>query len=235
MHSWKEYFIFTKKERVGIITLIFIIGACIVLPFFCPSPTSSDQLQKQLSLLQKHQTDQTRSENENIDGEEKKVTTKTRLETTLFEFDPNKLPVKDWLRLGVNEKVVHTIQHYLEKGGHFRRPEDLGKIYGMQEQVVKRLMPYVRINSEPLPAKKWSEKKREDSPFKPTWRTFSGPANTPIEINSADSAAWVALPGIGPWFAHRIINFRDRLGGFVSVGQVAETYGLSDSTFQLIK
>lgn len=55
-----------------------------------------------------------------------------------------------------------------------------------------------------------------------------------VEINSADSAAWEALPGIGPVFAARIVKFRDKLGGFLSVEQIREVYGIQDSTFQLI-
>jgi len=43
------------------------------------------------------------------------------------------------------------------------------------------------------------------------------------------------LPGIGSKLAARIVNFRDKLGGFYSVDQVGETYGLADSTFQKIK
>ncbi|MEO7045836.1 MAG: helix-hairpin-helix domain-containing protein, partial [Ferruginibacter sp.] len=53
--------------------------------------------------------------------------------------------------------------------------------------------------------------------------------------NEADSTAYIDLPGIGPSFARRIINFRNRLGGFYSIDQVAETFGLPDSTFQKIK
>lgn len=56
-----------------------------------------------------------------------------------------------------------------------------------------------------------------------------------IDINKADSAAWEALPGIGPVLAARIVRFRDKLGGFYSVAQVAETYGLPDSTFKKIQ
>ncbi|HMK26573.1 MAG TPA: helix-hairpin-helix domain-containing protein, partial [Chitinophagaceae bacterium] len=56
-----------------------------------------------------------------------------------------------------------------------------------------------------------------------------------IDINSADTTALIALPGIGSKLAARIINFRDKLGGFYSVTQVGETFGLPDSTFQKIK
>ncbi len=47
-----------------------------------------------------------------------------------------------------------------------------------------------------------------------------------IDINHADSAAWVALPGIGPGFARRILGFRERLGGFSSAEQLLEVYGI---------
>ena len=47
-----------------------------------------------------------------------------------------------------------------------------------------------------------------------------------IDINTADSTAWVALNGIGPGFAKRIITYREKLGGFYHVDQLKEVYGL---------
>ena len=47
-----------------------------------------------------------------------------------------------------------------------------------------------------------------------------------IDINTADSTAWVALNGIGPGFAKRIITYREKLGGFHQVDQLKEVYGL---------
>ena len=43
-----------------------------------------------------------------------------------------------------------------------------------------------------------------------------------IDINTADSAAWVALNGIGPGFAKRIMTYREKLGGFYQVDQLKE-------------
>jgi competence ComEA-like helix-hairpin-helix protein len=45
----------------------------------------------------------------------------------------------------------------------------------------------------------------------------------------------IALPGIGSKLANRIVTFRDKLGGFHSVEQVKEVYGIPDSTFKKIK
>lgn len=56
-----------------------------------------------------------------------------------------------------------------------------------------------------------------------------------MEINAADTSPYIALPGIGSKLSKRIIAFRERLGGFCSIDQIAGTYFLPDSTFQKIK
>jgi DNA uptake protein ComE-like DNA-binding protein len=61
------------------------------------------------------------------------------------------------------------------------------------------------------------------------------PPPTALDINTADTLLWDRLPGIGPVLAKRIVLFRERLGGFYSVSQVGETYGLADSVFVKIQ
>jgi len=57
----------------------------------------------------------------------------------------------------------------------------------------------------------------------------------PIPINRADSAQLLPLPGIGPVFSGRIIRYRELLGGFVSVHQLSEVYGLGPETVERIE
>ncbi len=47
-----------------------------------------------------------------------------------------------------------------------------------------------------------------------------------LDINRADSVAWVGLKGIGPGYARRILAYRERLGGFYQVDQLKEVYGM---------
>jgi competence protein ComEA len=55
-----------------------------------------------------------------------------------------------------------------------------------------------------------------------------------IDLNSCDSASLEALPGIGPVLSARIIRYRNLLGGFASVSQLSEVYGLPEETFNMI-
>jgi DNA uptake protein ComE-like DNA-binding protein len=61
--------------------------------------------------------------------------------------------------------------------------------------------------------------------FKATWAPRKNQAWS-IDMNAADSVAWVALPGIGPGFAKRILKFKEQLGGFYQVSQLKEVYGM---------
>jgi competence protein ComEA len=56
-----------------------------------------------------------------------------------------------------------------------------------------------------------------------------------IDINTADSAAFEKLYGIGPVLSARIIKYRRLLGGFARVEQLKEVYGLSAETFESVR
>ncbi len=56
-----------------------------------------------------------------------------------------------------------------------------------------------------------------------------------IEVNNATSEDYERLYGIGKVFAARIVTFRDKLGGFYSIDQIKDVFGVEDSVFQKFK
>jgi DNA uptake protein ComE-like DNA-binding protein len=56
-----------------------------------------------------------------------------------------------------------------------------------------------------------------------------------IELNSTDSTELTKIYGIGPYFASRIIKYRNILGGYYKVTQLKEVYGINSTKFQEIK
>ena len=155
---------------------------------------------------------------------------------TGFYFDPNLIEAEGWKKLGLRDRTIRTIMNYRSKGGKFRAPEDLKKIYGLTEQEFARLKSFVRIKE----TNPYSSFKRpvEIKIFAVSDKKL--PERIPVkklivDINLADTSAWIALPGIGSKLSLRIVTFREKLGGFYSVDQVAQTFGLQDSVFQRIK
>ena len=152
-----------------------------------------------------------------------------------FAFDPNTATADEWRQLGVPDRTITSILKYREKGGRFRRPEDLLKIYTLPKDQARQLIPYVTLPSQagqaPATAADMPRLRTDSFGNRPV--TVRGPAM--LDINLADTTAWIGLPGIGSRLANRIVNFREKLGGFCSIQQVAETYALPDSTFQKIR
>lgn len=57
-----------------------------------------------------------------------------------------------------------------------------------------------------------------------------------VELNSADSAALDALPGIGPYYAKQILRYRERLfGRFHDIHQLMEIRGIDTTLFAKIE
>lgn len=237
-----DYFSFTRKERTGIIVVLVLIGLLVFLPFLFPFLVHKKEydhsfFEKEIAALQQKQADSmarvnTASENGYTDDYRSPGSNYYAKKPAgeLFYFDPNSLSADGWKRLGLRDRTIHTIQNYISKGGRFKQPEDIGKIWGLHADEVSRLVPYVRI----------AQKSNEDPPATDKAYTGATPgkpvySKSVIDINTADTTAFIALPGIGSKLAGRIISFREKLGGFYKVEQVAETYGLPDSTFQKIK
>lgn len=230
-----DYLSFTRKERTGIIVILLLIVLFLLLPFLYPlfiSTKINDQaaFQKEIASLTIKEADSSGRFNSQYADEdnyrhyyppERKNYFNKPTKGELFYFDPNTLSAEGWKKLGIRDKTIITIQNFISKGGKFHQPEDISKIWGLHEDEVQRLLPYVSIREQPAILKA-QKKSYENKP-------------APFDINTADTSAFIALPGIGSKLASRIIAFRDKLGGFYKVEQVAETFALPDSVFQKIK
>ena len=53
-----------------------------------------------------------------------------------------------------------------------------------------------------------------------------------VDLNAADSAAFDALPGIGPWFAARMVSYRDELHGYSYPEQLMDIWHFDEEKFR---
>lgn len=132
-------------------------------------------------------------------------------------FDPNTADSLTLLQLGLRPWQVRNMLRYRAKGGVYRLPEDLKKLYGMTDSMFAALQPWIQITS--LPA---------DSLVQPV-KLGHEKRDTVLNLNTADTASLQFIRGIGPTMARRIVQYRDRLGGYASVSQLSEIKGLADS------
>ncbi len=55
-----------------------------------------------------------------------------------------------------------------------------------------------------------------------------------VDLNLADSTAFDALPGIGGWFAAKMIEYRNKLGGYTCIEQLLEIYRFDQDKFDAL-
>ncbi|HEX5153950.1 MAG TPA: helix-hairpin-helix domain-containing protein [Parafilimonas sp.] len=229
-NSWKEWFLFTRRDRNAATMLLLIIGLLIVLPYLVPAKRSDIHIDKALQEeLDQYLLEHPRASEQAVHITANDTAVNDTVKHELFFFDPNTLSEDGFIQLGLSQKVIHTLINYRNKGGYFKTPEDIRKIYGLSKTDADRLIPYVRItpvNTRP--------KKDDNMPVQANATTPSK-AYQKININTATAEDWKAFPGIGEVLANRIIKFRTSMNGFKNVNQVGKTYGLSDSVFQTIK
>ena len=140
-----------------------------------------------------------------------------------FLFDPNTVDRDGLLRLGFSPKQADGIVHYRQAGAVFRTAADFARCRMVSADRYRKLEPYIRIDSVVGRREELLEK-----------RGASDSVSGPVELNGADSAALVAVRGIGPLTAGRIVRYRERLGGFARIGQLREIEGMTDENYRRI-
>jgi DNA uptake protein ComE-like DNA-binding protein len=134
----------------------------------------------------------------------------------LVPFDPNMASSEELKNLGFPDFIAQRIVTYRSKGGRFKTSEDLKRIYGIDTAWVNTLRPFVRFSSTNTYSKSSPGRDSESTPARVL----------PMDLNTCDSLSLLSIYGIGPKLSSRIIRYRNRLGGFVSMHQLREVYGL---------
>ena len=142
----------------------------------------------------------------------------------LTSFDPNTADSSTFLSLGLPSWMAGNILRYRAKGGNFRKPEDLRKIYGLTEKQYKTLLPYISISTAEKHRVKdtirlLTHKKAQDS-----LQYYKYPTGTVIDLNQSDTIEFKKIPGIGSAIARMIVGYRKQLGGFYKVEQLQDIH-----------
>ena len=155
-----------------------------------------------------------------------------------FPFDPNEADSTTLLRLGFAPYQVRGIYKYRALGGRYHEPDDVKRIPGMTNELWERLSPYIRIDRkyqyvELTPradaGKPQTDVHRELTEHRDTVRyPVKLAEGSVVSLNEADTNALKKIPGIGPYYARSIVSYRERLGGYVSLGQLQEIEGMPE-------
>ncbi len=138
----------------------------------------------------------------------------------LVQFRIDTASVAYLASIGFSVKQAEAVVKYRDAIGGITSEQELRACYVVSEEMADRLMPYVIFSEQKIESKtdaKESEKKADVIAL--------------VEINSADMVALVSVDGIGEKSAAEIIKYRELLGGYHSVEQLAELNCVTEENF----
>ena len=213
-----KFFYLQKSDRRVILLLLGIIVAALVVGYFFdgePEEAAMEEVPAQKAGKQQH------PKASYYQGEPK--------QPELFPFDPNTADSTQLLRLGLQPWQVRNIYKYRAAGGIYREPSDFARLYGLTLKQYRQLEPYIRISEDYQPAARFISKDVTMEERDTMRYPVKLQPQERIVLNTADTAQLRKVPGIGHYFARKIVEYRERLGGYVSVQQLLEIENFPDT------
>ena len=220
----RDYFTFTRNERIGLYILIGIIVVLLVVNrlifyFETPGEIDKDSFENFVESIRKEKEVPSRKKN-----------------LSLFKFNPNAIDSLSLDSLDMPASIKSNLYKYVFKGGSFRYRSDMRKLYGMNDSVFSALSPYIDLPEKPIV--KIKPKRTVHAKMNHAFKVDKPKAILeeikPIELNAASVEELESLYGIGEVFSSRIVKYRNLLGGFYKIEQLKEVYGLSEETYQAV-
>ena len=129
------------------------------------------------------------------------------LKPRLFIFNPNDITKDSLVLLGFTSKSAQTLINFRESINGFKSKEELKKVFGVTPDLYQKIEPFISI-----PSKKSNPEEEPESDL--------------IELNTSTKEDLMSAKGIGAAFSKRIIEHRKNLGGFLSINQLEEVFGI---------
>ena len=140
---WKDYLYLTKRERASVwtLTLLVLILQIGVWTSDLWLPPVARLLKPEATALSAVKA----STGDELHIQPAEMERRTA-SPVLRAFNPNTADAVQLKGLGLKANVVRNILKYRSKGGQFRKPDDLARIYGLDVAAFNRLKPYIRLS-----------------------------------------------------------------------------------------
>lgn len=181
------------------------------------------------------------------------VPTRDKAQAPLSIIDINAAGAAEFETLpGIGPVLAGRIVKYRTKIQGFASVDELRKVYGLDSALLEQLRPRLTVGP-------YAEKREKRSPLSASVKEDAAPPEVrkegrvelpasqskptggkkdlfpPLDLNLADSVALLAVPGIGPGTAGRIVNYRNRLGFYHHLDQLSEVWGLRPENLERMK
>jgi DNA uptake protein ComE-like DNA-binding protein len=206
----KSLFKFTSGQRISIVLLFALIVILQFLYFFLSFDFGSNDtpekekwmaLQSQMDLLKK---------------ERKEFVPK------IYPFNPNFITDFKGYKLGMSVQEIDRLLAFRKENKYVNSAEEFQKVTKVSDSLLTAISPYFKFPD-------WVQNKKEFKDYKKyPFTAFAKKEKIIItDINQATQEELIKVNGIGEALSLRILKFKESVGGFVSMEQMKDVWGLS--------
>ena len=212
------YFKFTKEQRTGIFFLFLIIVVLQLVYFFVDFSTVSKEYpekQKWLSL-------QPEMDSLKMDAKNSKP--------KIYLFNPNFITDYKGYKLGMSVQEIDRLLAFRKENKYVNSSKEFQNVTKISDSLLNVMAPYFKFPD-------WVNNKKQNAKFK-EYTSYQNQAFAKkekivfIDINEATKEDLVKIYGIGDAISSRILKQKELLGGFVSMEQMKEVWGLSPEVIE---
>ena len=205
---WATLSHYSKSQRIGIILLFGLIVLCqsfYVIHDFKSEELNTAEARKWLA----HQSvvDSLKSQSYNV-------------KPTIYPFNPNFITDFKGYKLGMSVAEIDRLLAYRKQNKFVNSAAEFQAVTKVSDSLLNAISPYFKFPD-------WVNNKKEytTSTAKPT---FNKPEKiVVVDINQATKADLMKVYGIGDKISDRILEYKNKLGAFVSMEQLDDVWGLS--------
>ena len=211
----KSFFKFSREQRTGVFLLFGVIIIFQILYFFVDfSSFSKDSLEKEKWLSLQSQIDSLKLE-------------KRDYVPKIYPFNPNFISDYKGYKLGMSVAEIDRLLAYRKQNKYVNSPKEFQAVTKVSDSLLNAISPYFKFPD-------WVNNKKESNMYKKFANTAFAKKEKVviIDINQATQEDLIKIYGIGEAISMRILKFKESLGGFVSMEQMNDIWGLSPEVIQ---
>ena len=217
MNNFKSHFWYHKSQRNGIFFLILVIIVFQLIYFFVDFSTKNET---------NIHSDEINVFQEEIDSL-KAIELKNK-SPKIFPFNPSFLTDFKGYQLGMSIEEIDKLLKHRADGNYINSINEFKEVTGVSDSLLNEISPYFKFPD-------WVKNKKPNS-FSSTSREAQKlPLNfEKQDLNSATAKELTRVNGIGEKLATRIVEYRNKLGGYLIDDQLYEVYYLDTEVAQRV-
>lgn len=207
---FKKYFHFNKEQRIGFVVLVSAIIIFQLFYFFTDFSATGvvSNQEEQWVSLQKEVDSLKRVAKDSVGK--------------VYPFNPNFITDYKAYKLGMKTEEIDRLLVFRKANQYVNSAKEFQDVTKISDSLLGAMSPYFKFPDWIKNRKEFSVNKKPD--FK---RWEEKPKTVVLDINEATKEDLIKIYGIGDALSERILKQKEILGGFVSMEQMQDIWGLS--------